>query len=284
MNNTRISTTRKSILENRLKGSKMSLLLLVIFTAVNIVLLISQSSTYFLFSATVPYVLVDLGLYWTGMYPPEYYADIINPEFMDSTVFVFMLSIALLIIVFYFLCWLLSKNGRKGWFIAAIVFFSIDTLALFYFYGVNTDMIMDIIFHVWVIVELAMGIHATAELKKIALAEAAAPVPEMQVNESAESTVREDSLPLREADMSVKARVLIKTSALGREIIYRRVKRVNELVIDGKVYADIELFAEPAHSLRAVIDGHDIEVGFDGMSSSYASLDGQIIARKMRLI
>jgi hypothetical protein len=284
MNNTRISTTRKSILENRLKGSKMSLLLLVIFTAVNIVLLISQSSTYFLFSATVPYVLVDLGLYWTGMYPPEYYADIINPEFMDSTVFVFMLSIALLIIVFYFLCWLLSKNGRKGWFIAAIVFFSIDTLALFYFYGVNTDMIMDIIFHVWVIVELAMGIHATAELKKIALAEAAAPAPEMQVNESAESTVREDSLPLREADMSAKARVLIKTSALGREIIYRRVKRVNELVIDGKVYADIELFAEPAHSLSAVIDGHDIEVGFDGMSSSYASLNGQIITRKMRLI
>ena len=74
----------------------------------------------------------------------------------------------------------------------------------------------------------------------------------------------------------------MEADALGRAIVYRRVKRVNELVIDGRVYDEIEALVEFAHSLKAQLDGHLIEVGFDGWVHSYLKIDGQTVARKTR--
>ena len=64
--------------------------------------------------------------------------------------------------------------------------------------------------------------------------------------------------------------------------MYRRVKRVNELVISGYVYDEYVALAETAHCLSAKMDGHLIEVGYDGLSSSYLRVDGQQIQRKVR--
>ena len=81
----------------------------------------------------------------------------------------------------------------------------------------------------------------------------------------------------------VKHRVLMEGNYGGHRVVYRRVKRVNELVIDGYVYDEYEALAEMAHCLTARIDVHTIEVGFDGISSSYFRVDGQMKAKKVRL-
>ena len=44
-----------------------------------------------------------------------------------------------------------------------------------------------------------------------------------------------------------------------------------------------EALVEFAHSLKAQIDGHIIEVGFDGGIHSYLKLDGEIVSKKIRL-
>ena len=63
----------------------------------------------------------------------------------------------------------------------------------------------------------------------------------------------------------------------------RRVKRINELVIDGYVYADVEMLMETAHALTAQMDGHVFQAGFDGVAHSYIRVDGVQVARKLRL-
>ena len=92
-----------------------------------------------------------------GMYEPEYYFEIGMTQFWDKSYFVFFLSIAVLILVLYFICWFFSKK-KIGWHITALVFFVADTLALLWLYGISQDMIMDVIFHILVIVDLAAGV------------------------------------------------------------------------------------------------------------------------------
>ena len=53
-----------------------------------------------------------------------------------------------------------------GWFIFTLVIFSIDTLLMIFLQGIG-DSIIDIVFHVWVIVSLVRGISAQAKLKKL---------------------------------------------------------------------------------------------------------------------
>ena len=61
--------SQKEELENKYKSSLSNLLLVMAFTAINIVLLVTNADTYFLFSAFIPYLCVDTGMYLCGMYP-----------------------------------------------------------------------------------------------------------------------------------------------------------------------------------------------------------------------
>ncbi len=279
--NTPNTLSNKQVLETRYNNSRMNLLLVVAFTAINIVLLVTKSDTYFLFSAFIPYAMVTLGMMLCGMFPEEYYGeDLAGMEFFDSTVFAVFLGIAIVMVALYLLSWIFSKKNRVGWLVFALVIFAVDTLGMFAVEGFALESIIDIVFHVWVIVSLAVGIRAGGQLKKL-------PAEETNVLEW-ETTVEEqetviNSGIIRNADLTVKARVLLEADALGHTVTYRRVKRVNELVIDGYVYDELEALIEPAHSLNAVIDGHEIEAGFDGNAHSYLKVDGETVAKKMRL-
>lgn len=271
----------RQALETRYKNSRANLLLVVVFTVINIVLLIAQSDTYFLFSAYIPYALVALGMLLCGMYPSEYYGqDFLSMEFLSPSVFIIFAVIALIITILYLISWFFSKNNKAGWLIFALVIFAVDTVGMFAFVGFELDSVIDIVFHVWVIISLALGINACSKIKKMPADEVNVP-PIQQNEEWLESSM--NSGIIRIADPNVKSRILLETSALGHTVTYRRVKRVNELVIDGKVYDEIEALVEFAHSLNAQIDGHLIEVGFDGKIYSYLKIDGQMIAKKLRL-
>lgn len=165
---------------NRYNSSRANLLLVAIFTLINLVLLISKSYTYFLFSASIPYILTTNAMYLCGMHPDEFYEDIdlSTAEFLDRSVFVVVLIISLVIIALYALSYFLSKKQKVGWMIAALAFFVIDTVVMFWYYGLaNTEMLLDVAFHVWVIVSLSMGIHAYFKIKSLPPEEEAVPMP-----------------------------------------------------------------------------------------------------------
>lgn len=90
---------------------------------------------------------------------------------------------------------------------------------------------------------------------------------------------------LRNADHAQKERILLSASVKNFRIVYRRIRFVNELVVNGKVYDEKKAVIEFSHNLFASIDGHTIEAGLDSDSSnSYIRFDGQTVAEKKRLL
>ena len=278
-----VAMTERERLEGKFASARGNLLLVVVFTVINLVLLVINSDTYFLFSAFVPYLIASTGMLLCGKYPAEYYEDIGEMEFFGESVFVGIIAIAVILTLLYLLAWFLSKNQKSGWLIFALVFFSIDSLCMFAVTGFAFDSIIDIIFHIWVIVSLAGGISACKKLKNLP----EEPEVEETVSEQVEGEVVQpqisNSFTLRMADVEVKSRVLASAEAFGHEIVYRRVKRVNELVIDGHVYDEWEALIETAHTLSAQVDGHLFVVGYDGKFYSFIEVDGEVVAKKIRL-
>ena len=88
---------------------------------------------------------------------------------------------------------------------------------------------------------------------------------------------------IRYAD-SGKSKILLKAKADEYEIVYRRRKSVNELVINGQVYDEKPCVIEFEHSLTATLNDHHFEVGLDSESYSYIMFDGNKIAEKKRII
>ena len=166
-----------------------NLLLVVVFSAINIVMLATDAGSYWLFSAIIPYYVVDYGMFWTGMYPAEFYAETPEIELMDSSFFVFTIVIAVVMILAYLVCWLIARKKKVGALIFALVFFFVDTVGMFYLYGFSSDLIMDIVFHVWVIVSLIMGIVAVYKAKN-------AQPEEAQLNEYNENQVATEGASL----------------------------------------------------------------------------------------
>lgn len=94
----------------------------------------------------------------------------------------------------------------------------------------------------------------------------------------------EYDIALRPANTSVKSKILLEATVGKYVICYRRVKSVNELVINGDVYDERKGILEFEHTLSAVIDGHRIEAGLRNEGYSFISFDGKRIARKKRVI
>ncbi len=158
----------RQVLDNRYNSARHNLLLLVAFTVINLVLLVTNSNTYFLFSAYVPYFLTDLAMLLCGMYPAEFYTgEWAGMEFLPKGVFAVALVISVVILLVYVLCWIFSKKYRGGWLIAALVFFGLDSLAMLVLNGFDMAQIIDYVFHIWVIVSLVGGISAGAKIKKL---------------------------------------------------------------------------------------------------------------------
>lgn len=121
-NNTPVDKNSREYLLRQVANGRYSLLLIVILTVVNLIMTILDTNTYFLFSASVPYYLV-----FVGMGIENGFVD--GAWNVKGTLTYTGLVIALVIVAVYLLCWLLSKK-RAGWLTAALVLFIIDTVAL----------------------------------------------------------------------------------------------------------------------------------------------------------
>ncbi len=180
--------SQRQRLEGQYASARMNLLWVVLFTAINIVLLVSNSYTYFLFSAFIPYAIVDYGMVVCGKYPAEFYGDLSEYKFFDSSVLMILIAVAAVICVLYLLCWIFSKKRRVAWLIVGLVFFALDTV-LMLLSGISADRILDILFHGWVIISLIGGIIAHSKLKKL---------PEEEPVPAAEPVQTEESAPMEE--------------------------------------------------------------------------------------
>ena len=265
-------------LESKYNSSIANLLLVVVFSAVNIVLLLVNANTYFLFSAFLPYFAVDYGMYFCGMYPEEYYYDVPDMVFEEKSFLGICIAIAASFLLAYLLCWYLAKKKKIGAVILALVMFLIDTVAMLWLTEFAMDSIIDILMHIWVISYLIIGIVTYFKMKKAPdeLAEAVE-----EINKDVEPDG--DSNVLRMAE-DAKCRVLVEAESNGMHIVFRRVKRTNELVINGCVYDEYVALAEFAHTLTANINGHKVEAIYDGTSSVIIVVDSEILAKKMRLV
>lgn len=161
--------SQRQRLENRFTSAGMNILWVVLFTVINIALLLMNSNTYFLFSAFIPYALVDIGMFYCGKYPEEIYGDLSEYQFADASLLWILVGVAAVICALYLMCCLFFKKGSKGrvgWLIVALVFFGMDTVLMLLF-GLGADSIIDVLFHGWIIVTLCMGIAAHFKLKKL---------------------------------------------------------------------------------------------------------------------
>lgn len=157
----------RKVLENKYANARTNILLVIGFTVINLILLVSNSSTYFLFSAYIPYVLVDLGMLLSGKYDGEYTAQLLEGMETIPQALPVMLVVAVVILALYALCWVFSKKFKKGWLITALVFFGVDSLVMLLLSGFMVESLIDYAFHAWVIVSLAMGISACGKMKKL---------------------------------------------------------------------------------------------------------------------
>lgn len=202
----------KSALQNKYNSSRMNLLTVVGFTAVNLFMLTLGGGSYFLFSATIPYLLTLLSMLFCGMMPEDVYAEMGGVEavvFLDESVFYIALGISAAILALYLLCWVFSKKSPL-WLIVALVLFAIDTLVMFLYYGLDIDIIIDIVFHGWIIWILLSGIIASAKLKKLPAEEPVieAEFAEMPVNDAVtENTAAKESIAAKENAAEAKEEI-----------------------------------------------------------------------------
>lgn len=301
--------------QKMLAGGKVSiarnnLLLVIVFTVINIILAACNSGSYFLFSAFIPYFSAYIGaaIYH---YPEEMATEIgteITPEIATACL-VIGIVIAVLLLVPYLLCWIFSKR-HYGWMIAALVLFSLDSIWLL----INFDLyyIMDILFHAYVIYYLIMGVQNGIRVKKAeaegnlggmgttapelrfnpdgSLAtppiEVAEPSPAESETEAPapEPNIPQDSPILRTAYETggAKVKVFIETAWSGHTLLYRRVgKDTEELVVDGQVYAEMPRPRVKSASMSATVSGMHIEAGITN-GSNLMIVDGRIIASTVR--
>ncbi|MCL2507608.1 MAG: hypothetical protein FWF05_00385 [Oscillospiraceae bacterium] len=269
----------------KFQKARSNLLLVVAFSAVNLLLAAFNSNIYLLFSATAPLFVFEIG---------QGAAE----ESQSSAFLVTGLIIAFFVIALYFICWIFAKRLR-AFILAALIFFSIDTLIFIFIAfaaGFEISYLLDIVFHGWILFYLIKGTAAWAKLRGVnaddfnfALQKTDAapatrscgdfliepPADGAQQNEFADHVTS----PLRADDK--KGRVLISANYEGLQISMKRTRGLTELIVDGYVYDEIKGTVEVEYSLTANLQDKKIV----GMYRSHMFLyvNDVLAAKKLRL-
>lgn len=150
-------------LTRKITAGQYALMLIFLFTILNLVLLLLNTDRYFLFSASLPYYLTLVGMGLDNNFSSLGWDQI-------GTHTVTALVISAVILLLYFLCLVLSSK-RPGWLVGALVLFLVDTAALavfsFVLYENPAANLMDGFLHLWAIIELFQAVLANRKLKKL---------------------------------------------------------------------------------------------------------------------
>lgn len=161
--NAAVDKNSREYLEQQVKGGRSTLLAVVLFSVVNLVMLVLGTGTYFLFSASVPYYLT-----WFGRCMDNGTLDgsgSINGEFTMVGIVVSVVILGL-----FFLAWLFSRK-RKGWLTVSLVLFIADTVALvlisFLLLESPVGNLMDLLFHAFVVWQLFQAVYCARKLNAL---------------------------------------------------------------------------------------------------------------------
>ena len=170
--------------------ARSNLLLAACFTLINVILALTGSNTYFLFSASMPY--------WAAIFGQVDY------EIYGILSYLIVAGvIAVAITALYFLFYLMSKKHRE-WMDAAAVVFAVDCvglIALNLYLGFDSSDILDYLFHVYVMYYLISGSISARKVAKMPPEEPVsmeAGIPQM-VSEPAAEEIPADAVPAEEA-------------------------------------------------------------------------------------
>ena len=148
---------------DRMARGRGTLLLIIIFTVVNLAFVLMDLGTYFLFSVSVPYYLVS---YCMGL--DNFFVD--GPWDTIGSNTQMALVIGAVILIIYLLCWLLAKK-HSGWMVAATVLFVVDSLALvwisFALLVRPMNNIVDFLMHIWALVQMIQACVAGGKLRRM---------------------------------------------------------------------------------------------------------------------
>ena len=102
-----------------------------------------------------------------------------------------------------------------------------------------------------------------------------------ETNELAE---QEPAVAIRSAVTDEKTREFLKATAFGHEIVFRKViRKREELVIDGMVYAEKEIAGvQFPYEMHVWFDGHLFAVGYAAGIGNFISADNEILCKKIR--
>jgi hypothetical protein len=143
----------REYLQRNFSQGRMSLMVILALTAVNIAMVMLESDRYFVCSISIPYMLCYLG---------QMEAVIDGFEFQLPT----CMAVSVVILGVFLAIWLLSKK-RPGLLYAALILFFVDTAALFWL-CVESDTlgesVVDLLFHAWVLWELFQGARCGTKL------------------------------------------------------------------------------------------------------------------------
>jgi hypothetical protein len=133
-----------------------NLLAVIVFTAINLILTAFNANISFLFSATLPQVVFEIG-------------KTLDSETGSSIFIIIGLIIAFIIIILYFVFWILAKRVRV-FILVALIFFGIDSLALLFLVlntKFNASFLLEIAFHAWILYYLINGVKAWTKTRGI---------------------------------------------------------------------------------------------------------------------
>lgn len=149
--------THKETLLRRIAISRGNLLLMTILTIVNIASYWFEFNFMLPFSAFLPFTIFDFGYFF-------------SIELGDPSLFIVGIALSALVLLLYFLGYFLSKN-KPGWLTAMLALYIFDTIVMVFLYTsvfiFDGSMILDILFHVWVLYYLINGVLAVNKLKKL---------------------------------------------------------------------------------------------------------------------
>lgn len=139
--------------QQKYNRSRANLLLVTIVSVVNLFTM-ALNYSYFLFSARMPAFILEVIL-----------SEVSEGETIPFTDLLIPIVIGIIMTVPYLLCWIFSKK-RPGWMVAALVFFAIDCILLLTMYYLSA-VIVDLLFHAWVMFYLITGVINGFKLKKM---------------------------------------------------------------------------------------------------------------------
>lgn len=151
-------------------GARINLLVAMLLTVLNCVLALTGADVYYLFSIAFPYAMVFDGAMSCGLvYSLDEYRSLYEDmamDFLPMTYLYVMLAIAGVSLLVYLLCWIFSKK-HVGWLVAATVLLVLDSAFLVFWYEVDLSMLLDYLFHAWVLIIFVRGLWAHSRLKHL---------------------------------------------------------------------------------------------------------------------